>query len=254
MRFSGNDNTVNPARFCTRETGCLDTRAQTLPSLADVALYWYNGGSSTGTVSLRPEIDDMSKTGQVPGTGNNHLHMRTYALGLGVDGIMTYEPDYDTKPVVGGDFYNLINGVRTGCPWNNNGAYVWPDPNTGTTDLSTALQSRVDDLWHAAINGGGKYFPASDPLQVVDSLNRVLNDIQVATGAAAAAATSTPNVAQEDRDIFSATFTTVKWTGNLSKRVIDIVTGEVSKDVDWKTSWSIGQKVGADSDLSLIHI
>ncbi|WP_273161572.1 pilus assembly protein [Massilia timonae] len=247
-----NDNTVNPARFCTREKGCLDTRAQTLPSLADVALYWYNGGSSTGTVSLRPEIDDMSKTGQVPGAGNNHLHMRTYALGLGVDGIMTYEPDYDTKPVVGGDFYNLINGVQTGCPWNNNGAYVWPDPNTGTTDLSTALQSRVDDLWHAAINGGGKYFPASDPLQVVDSLNRVLNDIQVATGAAAAAATSTPNVAQEDRDIFSATFTTVKWTGNLSKRVIDIVTGEVSQDVDWKTSWSMGQKVGADADTRSI--
>ena len=245
---SNNDNRVNPARFCTQEKGCLDTRAQTLPSLADVALYWYNGGSNTGTVSLRPEIDDISKTGQVPGTGNTHLHMRTYALGLGVDGIMTYEPDYDTKPVVGGDFYNLINGVKTGCPWNGNGAYVWPDPNTGTTDLSTALQSRVDDLWHAAINGGGKYFPASDPLQVVDSLNQVLNDIQVATGAAAAAATSTPNVAQEDRDIFSATFTTVKWTGNLSKRVIDVVTGEVSKDVNWKTSWTLGQKVRADSD------
>ena len=247
-----NDNRANPARFCTLVDGCVDTREQTLPSLADVALYWYNGGSSTGTVSLRPDIDDISKTGQVPGNGNNHLHMRTYALGLGVDGIMTYEPNYDTKPVVGGDFYNLINGVRTGCPWNNNGAYVWPDPNTGTTDLSTALQSRVDDLWHAAINGGGKYFPASDPLQVVDSLNQVLNDIAVSTGAAAAAATSTPNVAQEDRDIFSATFTTVKWTGNLSKRVIDIVTGEVSKDVDWKTSWTIGQKVGADSDTRTI--
>jgi len=245
---ANNDNRANPARFCTQEKGCVDTRGQTLPSLADVALYWYNGGSSTGTVSLRPEIDDISKTGQVPGNGNTHLHMRTYALGLGVDGIMTYEPNYDTKPVVGGDFYNLINGVKTGCPWNGNGAYVWPDPNTGTTDLSTALQSRVDDLWHAAINGGGKYFPASDPLQVVDSLNQVLNDIQVATGAAAAAATSTPNVAQEDRDIFSATFTTVKWTGNLSKRVIDVTTGEVSKDVDWKTSWTLGQKVRADSD------
>src|SRR5690606_10939679 len=142
-----NDNRANPARFCTLEKGCLDTRAQTLPSLADVALYWYNGGSSTGTVSLRPEIDDIARTGQVPGTSNNHLHMRTYALGLGVDVIMTYEPNYDTKPSVGGDFYNLINGVKTGCPWNNNGAYVWPDPNTGTTDLSTALQSRVDDLW-----------------------------------------------------------------------------------------------------------
>lgn len=249
---ANNDNKVNPARFCSRESGCFDDRAQDLPSLADVALFWYNGGSSTGTVSLRPEIDDIAKTGQVPGTGNTHLHMRTYALGLGVDGIMTYEPDYDTKPIEGGDFYKLTHSVQTGCPWNNNGPYVWPNPNTGTTDLSTALQSRVDDLWHAAINGGGKYFSASDPLQVVDSLNKVLNDIQKSTGAASAAATSTPNIAQDDRDIFSSTFTTVKWTGNLSKRVIDVVTGEVSRNVNWMTSWHLGKKVSAASDTRKI--
>ena len=249
---TNNDNRENPARFCTAGKGCVDTRQQTLPSLADVALYWYNGGSSTGTVSLRPDIDDIAKTGQVRGTGNTHLHMRTYALGLGVDGIMTYEPNYDTTPLPGGDFFNLINSIQTGCPWNNDGPYVWPNPDTGTTDLSTALQSRVDDLWHAAINGGGKYFPASDSLQVADSLNKVLNDIQVDTGAAAAAATSTPNVAQEDRDIFSATFTTVRWTGNLSKRTIDTANGEVSRDADWKTSWTLGQRVGRDADTRTI--
>lgn len=246
-----NDNRENAARFCTVGKGCVDTRNQTLPSLADIALYWYNGGSNTGTVSLRPDIDDISTTGLVRGTGNTHLHMRTYALGLGVDGLMTYDPNYDTTPKAGGDFFKLING-QTGCPWNNDGPYIWPDPETGTTDLSTALQSRVDDLWHAAINGGGKYFPASDSLQVADSLNKVLNDIQVDTGAAAAAATSTPNVAQEDRDIFSATFTTVRWTGNLSKRTIDTTTGEVTRAPDWKTSWTLGQRVSAASDSRTI--
>ena len=46
---ANNDNVESPQRFCTRAKGCVDTRAQTLPSLADVALYWYNGGSATGT-------------------------------------------------------------------------------------------------------------------------------------------------------------------------------------------------------------
>lgn len=243
-----NDNVVSASRFCSVEKGCVDTRAQTLPSLADIALYWYNGGSSTGTVSLRPEIDDIKLTGQVPGSGNKHLHMRTYTLGLGVDGIMTYEPNYATTPDDAGDFYKVINSFPKDCPWNGKGAWVWPDPATGTTDLSTALQSRVDDLWHAAINGGGKYFAASDPLQVVDSLNKVLNDIQESTGAAAAAATSTPNVAQEDRDIFSATFTTVEWTGNLSKRQINVTTGIVDATPQWKTSWKMGQTVKAATD------
>ena len=250
-----NDNKVDPARFCTVDTGCVDTSVQGKPSLADVALYWYNGGSNTRFAedkknSLRPELE--GDEGVVAGTRNKRLHMRTYGLGLGVDGIMTYESDYDTDPDKGGDFHNLINQVRTGCPWTADGVYRWPDPVVDKVALSDTYQSRVDDLWHAAINGGGKYFAASDPQQVVTGLNEALNDIRQATGAAASAATSTPNITQEDADIFSSTFTTVKWTGNLSKRVLDPITGEVIPKVIWSSSWTVGQKVGADSDTRSI--
>jgi hypothetical protein len=106
-----NDNVENAARFCTISSGCVDPRSQSQPSIADVALHWYNGGSSTGTVSLRPALEpDMTKPGSVPAASgeNTHLHMNTYTLGLGVDGVMTYEPNYDTAPKAGGDFYNLI--------------------------------------------------------------------------------------------------------------------------------------------------
>jgi type IV pilus assembly protein PilY1 len=240
-----NDNVENAARFCTRSSGCLDPSTQSYNSLADVALYWYNGGSNTTLSSLRTDLEDWTKTGQVPAANgdNNRLHMNTYALGLGVDGIMNYESKYDTLPAPGGDFYKLITGVTTGCPWNNNGAYVWPDPKTGDNSGSAAYQSRVDDLWHAAINGHGKYFSASDPTQVVQGLSSALSNIEVRIGAAAAAATSTPNISQEDNDIFSSTFTTVKWYGELSDRKIDTATGVVSSTALWTSSNTVGVKV-----------
>ncbi|QJE02155.1 PQQ-binding-like beta-propeller repeat protein [Massilia forsythiae] len=250
---ANNDNVESAARFCTRASGCLDTSTQTVASLADVSLYWYNGGSNTAASSLRPELEDFTRTGLVPASSgdNRRLHMNTYALGLGVDGIMNYEANYET-PKSGGDFYNLITGVAKGCPWNNNQAYVWPDPVTTDASPSAAYQSRVDDLWHAAINGHGRYFAASDPTQVVQGLSSALSNIEVRVGAAAAAATSTPNISQEDNDIFSSTFTTVKWFGELSDRKIDTATGIVGTGAVWTSSDTVGRKVAASSDTRTI--
>jgi type IV pilus assembly protein PilY1 len=255
-RVGNNDNVENAGRFCTRASGCLDPSDQAYNSLADVALYWYNGGSNDTLTSLRPTLENWNKPGLVPAPPgeNTRLHMNTYTLGLGVDGIMNYEPKYDTAPVVGGDFYNLITGVTKGCPWNGNGRYVWPDPKTTDDSGSAALQSRVDDLWHAAINGHGRYFSASDPKQVVEGLSSALSNIQVRIGAAAAAATSTPNISQQDNDIFSSTFTTVKWYGELTDKKLDPVTGNVSSTVVWNSSDKVGQKVAASSDTRKIYM
>jgi type IV pilus assembly protein PilY1 len=252
---ANNDNLENPARFCTQARGCVDGRGQAQPSIADVALHWYNGGSSTTTVSLRPALEpDMTRPGSVPARAgeNTHLHMSTYTLGLGVDGVMTYERNYDTAPKTGGDFYNLITGAPSGCPWNGNGAYVWPDPATAST--ANTVQERVDDLWHAAINGHGKYFSAQEPRDVVSGLSEALSNMQVRTGSAAAAATSTPNITRTDNDIFSATFTTVKWYSELSDQKIDVTDGRVSQTPTWTTSDTLGKRVAAGTDTRRIYM
>ncbi|WP_229507645.1 pilus assembly protein [Massilia sp. Dwa41.01b] len=249
-----NDNVESTTRFCSKDKGCVDPTPQSANSLADIALYWYNGGSNTESTSLRTTLENWDNEGLVPGrTGidNKRLHMNTYTLGLGVDGIMTYDKNYGS-PTAGTDFHKLITGVATGCPWNNNGPYVWPNPATNDDTGGATYQSRVDDLWHAAINGHGKYFSASAPLEVVAGLSSALSDIQEKQGAASAAATSTPNVSVDDNDLFAATFTTVKWYGELESKEIDVSTGAVSRVAKWNTSTLLGAKVGALTDTRRI--
>jgi type IV pilus assembly protein PilY1 len=256
---TSNDESENASRFCTNANGCVDERSQTKQSLADVALFWYNGGSNDSTISLREDLEpNMSKPGLVSAdTGENtHLHMTTFTLGLGVDGIMTYDSNYDNGQItIGGDFYNLINRTATGCAWNSNGKYVWPNPNTSTSDKDTSnVQERVDDLWHAAVNGHGKYFSASNPSDVVSGLGEAINKMQTKTGAATGAATSTPNVSAENRDVFSSTFTTVRWTGELKDYYIDTSTGIVATTAAWSTTDQLGKQIAAASDTRRIYM
>ncbi|QYF92872.1 PQQ-binding-like beta-propeller repeat protein [Massilia sp. PAMC28688] len=248
---TNNDSTEDPARFCTQASGCVQPAAEGV-SLADIALHWYNGGSSTSTESLRPDLEGpVGRVPSLPG-GNKRLHMSTYTLGLGVDGLMTYEPEYKDRPSPTGDFIKVLNRVPTGCPWNDNKEWVWPDPKVSVT--SGDPQSRVDDLWHAAVNGRGRYFSAAEPDEVVEGVTRALLNIESSIGAAAAAATSTPNISLQDNDIFSDTFTTVKWFGELTNRRLDPLTGEIIPQVRWNSSNTVGQKVASASDTRVIKM
>lgn len=193
-------------------------------SLADAAKYYYdtdlrNGasGSAECTGSTRPNgtKGDVCDNNVFVTTTDNNLkqHMTTFTLGLGVDATLTYTTDY--KTATEGDFYELKQGTRN-----------WPVP---LADSQTA----VDDLWHAAVNGQGSYFSAKDPNQLAYSLDNALSSIKAKVGAGAAAATSTLNPVSGDNFTYVASYTSVKWTGNLEARTINTDTGRVSEDAVW---------------------
>jgi type IV pilus assembly protein PilY1 len=61
-----------------------------------------------------------------------YQHLNTFGIGLGVNGTLK-----------SGDFADLKTGKKTWpSPFNNEGAV------------------RIDDLWHAAVNGRGEYYSA----------------------------------------------------------------------------------------------
>ncbi len=202
-------------------------------SLADIAKYYYDTdlrdqakwNNCTGALGLDvcPNNVFVSDTDK-----NQQQHMTTFTLGLGVDGLLSYQPDYQTATT--GDYYLLKNGLSkmvNGSMTNVN--WPWPD----VTNTSMSVTARIDDLWHAAVNGHGVYFSAKSPSEVAAALKNTLTAIKSKVGSGAAAATSTLNPVAGDNYAYVASYSTVKWTGNLEERTIDTVTGEVSKTAVW---------------------
>lgn len=173
-------------------------------TLADVAMYYYK-------TDLRNDMEN-----KVPTTSkdrNPAQHMNTFTLGLGLDGELSYRSDYEVANE--GDFAEIKQGLRD-----------WPVP-------AAESPSSLDDLWHAAVNGRGLYFSAKQPKELISGLRSALAGVSDRTGAAAASATSSPNITQSDNYIFSSTYRSVHWDGDVQAQTINPADGTVSEAHVW---------------------
>lgn len=212
-------------------------------TLADTAEYYYvtdlrtptlgncTSGSSGNTLCSTPAIStDPDPYNNVPSSGLDGAswqHMTTFTLGLGASGDMQYTSDYATAS--SGDYYDVHMGTTangTLCSWQASGACNWPTPTSNT-------QTTIDDLWHAGVNGRGAYFSAHNPTSLSASLSSALAGVSARLGASAAATTSNPNVTTGDNFVFTSTFISMDWTGQLVRQTLDLATGVVSSTADW---------------------
>ena len=182
-------------------------------TLADVAMYYYKN-------DLRTDFDN-----DVPTTDKDkaeHQHMVTFTLGMGLSGERTYRPDYETATT--GDFASIKAGNLK-----------WPKP-------VAEEPSALDDLWHAAVNGRGVYFSADNPTSLAEGVKGALGGVTVKVGSAAASATSSPNITPSDNFIYSSTYRTVFWDGEVVAKTIDTQTGEVSDSAVWSAQSQLDAK------------
>ncbi|MFN7087796.1 MAG: pilus assembly protein [Burkholderiales bacterium] len=217
----------NPSTTTTTSTS---TSGGSSGSLADVAQYYYitdlrpNGSiGALGTdVGTGGPGKDVPSTGTGPEDDKNPLqHMTTFTMGLGLAGTLNYQANYKTGA---GDFAALRSG-----------ALNWPVPSAGN---ATAL----DDLWHAAVNGRGQFFSAADPDSVVSSLSAALAGVNARVASAAAAATSNLEPVAGDNFAYTASYTTVSWTGELQAREINLTTGAVNSTAVWSAQAKLDAK------------
>ena len=125
---------------------------------------------------------------------NTRQHMVTFTLGLGVDGTLAYEEDYARGPA------SIMGGAS------------WPSP----LDSDPA---KIDDLWHAAINGRGRYYSAKDPETLTQGIREALSNMRPQSGAAAAAASS--SLEQGDNTVYVGLYRTVHWDGDIHALGVD---------------------------------
>lgn len=197
-------------------------------TLADVAMYYYKNDLRTETLNncIGSLGTDVCKN-NVPGVGDDlstQQHMTLFTLGLGVDGLLKYSDDYKQGGSV--DYNSIVSGGKP-----------WPDP------ISCSDVTRIDDLWHAAVNGRGTYFSAKNPESLSKGLNTALSAINSRVGASAAAATSNLEPVAGDNFIYVALYRTVNWDGDLKAFTIDPQTGAVSTTALWSAQAQLDSKV-----------
>lgn len=213
-------------------------------TLADVAMYYYNTDlrdkdllDKLGNDNCTGALGTKVCTNNVPGAGEDtatHQHITLFTLGLGVDGRLKYADNY--KQGGSSDYNAILNGTRP-----------WPDPICKGLSQSKAGPERIDDLWHAAVNGRGTYFSANNPQSLMLSLDKALSAINARNGASAAAATSSLEPIQNDNFVFVALYRTVKWDGDLKAFEIDPVTGKISSTTLWSAQEKLDTQVGSAS-------
>ncbi len=223
-------------------------------TLADIAAYYYRNdlypASGSGIVTQGGYLDDGvtrldPRSNNVPTAGSDLAtwqHMTTYTVGLGVAGNLQYREDYLTCSASEAtcDYGKILQGTKD-----------WPDPQTSSS--SNTVTTRIDDLWHAAVNGHGAYLSASNPDSVVTALQKTLAAISIKNASAAAAATSSLEPVAGDNFAYVAQYTTGFWYGDLQARDIDLSTGTLSATVSWSAKTQLQGKVSTASDTRTIY-
>jgi type IV pilus assembly protein PilY1 len=201
-------------------------------TLADVAMYYYKTdlrpNAGTGGLTDEGEHLDVSEN-NVPDTTTDaakHQHMVTFTLGLGMDGTLRNPADFPA----------LVQGTKQ-----------WPDA------ITNSDEERVDDLWHAAVNGRGKYLSAKNATAVEETLHEALESISYIIGSSSAAATSNLQPVAGDNTAFIAQFETGHWVGNLLARSIDVATGAISTSNIWSAQAKLDTQVSAADDTRSIY-
>ncbi len=184
---------------------------------ADAAMQYYERDLKSNLSNNVPqnEIDQAT-----------HQHMVTYGLSFGVNG-----PLFRADPAIaaGGKepSFNALcadsppaNTCKSGCT-----CPTWGDPLDKTNPMSV-----LDDLWHATVNGRGKFFYADNPQELVDQLALVAADIQRRTGTAAAVTTNSVQ-RQVGTMIYQGLYNSETWWGDLVAKSVDLASGAISGQV-----------------------
>ncbi|MGH8107138.1 MAG: pilus assembly protein [Arenimonas sp.] len=156
-----------------------DTNSNTL---ADVAMhYWKN--------DLRSDLTNRV----LPSTENPAFwqHMVTFGVSIGLTGSITDQA---------AALPQLTQPGRT---------LDWPNP------LLAEDNTRIDDLWHASLNGRGKFVAATNPTAFRQGLNDALAAIESLNGSSSNVSANSFSLNSNTR-VYLASYVSGKWIGELA--------------------------------------
>ncbi len=193
-------------------------------TLADVAMKYWKNDIQTGMVN------DVPVNSQ---DGAFWQHMVTFTVGLGV--VPTLVEKYmQNHPTV-----SEQAAQQTVFQQIQNGTTQWPDPFSSNA-------AKIDDLWHAAVDGHGTFASARNPTQLYKSLADALINIVNRTASSSSLAVSTEKAGESrtSLQVYQAIYHPQNWWGDVldlpltftSAPNSQTVSATVSSDATWSAS------------------
>ncbi|MBS0193217.1 MAG: pilus assembly protein [Proteobacteria bacterium] len=169
-----------------------------MTTLADVAWHYW-------ATDLMPALANNVPTSAADPA--NWQHMTTFTISVGAKG--TIDPA------------TILADIASNIP------FTWPKP------VSNQVTT-IDDLFHASVNGHGKFVVASNPVGFVNALKDALDTIAERTSASSNVSVNSTQLSTST-NLFQAIFVAGKWTGNLIAYPIN-TSGVVSNTPAWQAS------------------
>jgi len=174
-------------------------------TLADIAYYYWNKKLVPNAI---PSNVAKVPAPEAPGKFRNsatHQHMTTFTIGLAVEGRI----DKDKA-------FRAIHDPSVGT-------VTWPNP---VPDAATF--EKIDDLLHAAVNGRGDFFSASNPDEFVHGMSSIINSINASQKSSSGNLEANTNqIAPLATDvyIYKTNYKPEDWSGELIAQRINAKTG-----------------------------
>ena len=190
--------------MCTKTT----TSGGYTNTLADVAMHYWE-------TDLRPNTAN-----EVPPSSEDPAfwqHMTTFTMGLG------FTPTNITP--AGTTIDNIF-------AWADGGAAIsgfsWPQPSSNSIN-------NIADLAHAAVNGHGGFYSATNPTVFANGLIDALARASQRVGTGASLAANSTQL-QTGTVAYQANYFTSSWTGDLKAFSVDSTSGAISTTPSWTAS------------------
>ena len=122
-------------------------------------------------------------------------------------------PDVRVTGTLDQDSYDFDNAVYP----------TWPNPGNGD-------QEKIDDLWHASVNGRGTFLSASSPTELVNSLLSIMQNIESRIGSASSVSVNGDELYERlgaDIRMFQSSYSSDGWYGDVKAYTLDEVLNSV---------------------------
>ncbi len=214
------------------------------PSLADVAMYYWENDLQTG-------IDNEVPTNTADPAFWQHMVTFTLGLGFTPTGITGTSPGGNNPPTTtdifnwagsggGTTITNPDDGTTKPNP-NAISSFGWPTP-SGSGGSGGSIYN-IADLEHAGVTGHGAFYSATDPRSFVSGLEDALKRAASALGSGASLAANSTEL-NTGTVIYQASYNTSVWTGDL--KAFDVNQSNGSVDTS-NPSWSASSQLVASA-------